>query len=70
MTYSVKEIYYTLQGESAQPERYVDMAFAHFYLQPMDGADSAINTQAVIQYCLANPHWKLSLQTHKIIGIP
>ena len=36
----------------------------------MDGPDGAINTQAAIQYCLDNPHWKLSLQTHKIVGIP
>ncbi len=65
----LKLVYPQPQPE-AQPERFVDMAFSHFYLQPMDGADSAINTQAVIQYCLANPHWKLSLQTHKIVGIP
>lgn len=64
MTYSVKEIYCTLQGEGAR------MAFSHFCLQPMDGAGSAINTQAVIQYCLGNPHWKLSLQPLKIVGIP
>jgi len=70
MTYSVKEIYYTLQGQGTQPERFVDKAFSHFYLQPMDGADSGINTQAVIQYCLGNPHWKLSLQPHKLVGIP
>jgi len=64
------KLVYPQPEPEAQPERFVDMAFAHFYLQPMDGADSAKNTQAVIQYCLANPHWKLSLQTHKIVGIP
>ncbi len=64
------KLVYPQPEPEAQPERFVDMAFSHFYLQPMDGADSAINTQAVIQYCLDNPHWKLSLQTHKIVGIP
>ncbi len=63
------KLVYPQPEPEAQPERFVDMAFSHFYLQPMDGADSAINTQAVIQYCLDNPHWKLSLQTHKIVGI-
>jgi len=54
----------------AQPDRFLDMAFSYFFLQPLDSADGASNTQAAIQYCLDNPRWKLSLQTHKIIGIP
>jgi 7-carboxy-7-deazaguanine synthase (Cx14CxxC type) len=59
------------QAESeAQPEKFADMQFSHYFLQPMDNADQDANVQAAIQYCLENPHWKLSLQTHKIVGIP
>lgn len=46
------------------------MDFQHFFLQPMDGADRARNTELAIAYCLAHPTWRLSLQTHKIVGIP
>ncbi len=53
----------------AQPERFTDLDFEHFYLQPCDDADKAANTAAAIEYCLAHPPWKLSLQTHKLIGI-
>lgn len=44
--------------------------FQHFLVQPMDGPDRAANTQSAIAWCLAHPHWRLSLQTHKIVGIP
>ena len=54
----------------AQPEKFVGMQFSHYFLQPMDSEDRDVNVQATIRYCLENPHWKLSLQTHKIIGIP
>ena len=64
------KLVYPQAEPEAQPERFADMAFSHFFLQPMDNADGAKNTQAAIQYCLDHPHWKLSLQTHKIIGIP
>lgn len=53
----------------AQPERFLSLEFEHFYLQPCDDANKAENTAAAIRYCLANPPWKLSLQTHKLIGI-
>ena len=53
----------------ARPERFEALAFDHFFLQPMDGARRAENTRAAIDYCLAHPRWRLSLQTHKIIGI-
>ena len=52
----------------AMPERFKNLNFEHFYLQPM-GETSTNHTQAVIKYCMSHPHWKLSLQTHKIIGI-
>ncbi len=54
----------------AMPERFEDLAFDHFFLQPMDGVDRAKNTRAAIEYCLKNPAWRLSVQTHKILGIP
>ena len=44
--------------------------FAHRFLQPMDGPDVNRNTQAAVAYCKANPAWRLSLQTHKLLGIP
>ena len=47
-----------------------DLAFAHRWLQPMDGPERVANTTAAVAYCLAHPHWRLSLQTHKLIGIP
>lgn len=53
----------------AEPERFEALAFEHFLLQPMDGPDVARNTQAAVAYCLANPRWQLSLQTHKHLGI-
>ena len=46
------------------------MDFEELYLQPKDGDERNINTQKTIQYCLENPEWKLSLQTHKYMGIP
>ena len=54
----------------AMPDRFTGLAFRHFFLQPMDGPDRAANTQAAIAWCLAHPQWSLSLQTHKITGIP
>ncbi len=49
---------------------FADMEFAHFFLQPKDCEKREANLQATIRYCLDHPLWKLSLQTHKIIGIP
>ncbi len=54
----------------APPERFASLGFDHFFLQPMDGVERDANTRAAIQYCLAHPQWRLSLQTHKLIGIP
>lgn len=55
--------------EGAPPERFEELAFTHFFLQPMDGPDVAANTSAAIEYCLAHPRWRLSLQTHKLLGL-
>src|SRR5450830_1812752 len=54
----------------AEPERYAQLEFKHFFLQPMDGPEKARNTRLATGYCLAHPSWRLSLQTHKLIGIP
>jgi 7-carboxy-7-deazaguanine synthase (Cx14CxxC type) len=54
----------------AEPERYRNLAFDHFFLQPMDSRDREANTHAAVQYCRAHPQWRLSLQTHKLLGIP
>ncbi|MEJ7813279.1 MAG: 7-carboxy-7-deazaguanine synthase [Gemmatimonadaceae bacterium] len=54
----------------AEPERFEGLGFRHFFLQPMDGPDRERNTALAVRYCLAHPRWRLSLQTHKIVGIP
>jgi 7-carboxy-7-deazaguanine synthase (Cx14CxxC type) len=54
---------------SAMPERFADLDFQHFFLQPMDGLEGKKNTQKAIEYCLQHPQWRLSIQTHKVIGI-
>jgi 7-carboxy-7-deazaguanine synthase (Cx14CxxC type) len=56
--------------EGAEPERFEGLAFNHFLLQPMDGPDRARNTALAVAYCKSRPRWRLSLQTHKLIGIP
>ena len=52
-----------------EPERYAALDFTNFFLQPMDGPDVRENTKAALQYCLAHPQWRLSVQTHKWLGI-
>lgn len=54
---------------SAPPERFEQLAFTHFFLQPMDGPALQENTQSAIAYCLAHPRWRLSVQSHKVVGI-
>ena len=53
----------------AEPERFEALPFGEFFLQPMDGPDVAAHTVAAVRYCLDHPRWRLSLQTHKIVGI-
>jgi 7-carboxy-7-deazaguanine synthase (Cx14CxxC type) len=55
--------------EGLAPEDCLDLDFRYRYIQPMDGPDLAANTAAAVAYCKANPEWRLSLQTHKLIGI-
>ena len=54
----------------AMPGRFENLDFDNFFLQPMDGPEVANNTQRVIEYCKRHPKWRLSLQTHKLLGIP
>ena len=56
--------------EGARPEAFQDLEFEHFYLQPMDGPNKEENTRLALEYCLAHPQWRLSIQTHKVLAIP
>ncbi|HZZ80772.1 MAG TPA: 7-carboxy-7-deazaguanine synthase [Gemmataceae bacterium] len=62
----LKLVYPQLGGD---PERYEDLHFDHFFLQPMDGPERARNTQLAVNYCLEHPRWRLSVQTQKVLGI-
>ena len=53
----------------AEPAKYESLAFGQFYLQAMDGPDAARNVELAVAYCLAHPRWRLSLQTHKLLGL-
>ncbi|MFZ1939647.1 MAG: 7-carboxy-7-deazaguanine synthase [Terracidiphilus sp.] len=54
----------------AEPSSFATLKFRNFFLQPMDGPQREANTQAALRYCLEHPQWRLSLQTHKMLGIP
>jgi 7-carboxy-7-deazaguanine synthase len=56
--------------ENAEPELYESLDFHHFFIQPMDGPAREENTRLALRYCLEHPQWRLSLQTHKLLGIP
>ncbi len=70
IVHSGDELKFVYPQEGAEPERYCSLVFQHFFLQPMDGPARQSNTQLALKYCLAHPQWKLSLQTHKQLGIP
>ena len=55
--------------ENSPPEKFAQLDFEHFFLQPMDGSNTALNTERAIEYCLAHPKWRLSIQTHKLVGL-
>ena len=55
--------------ENAPPEEFERLDFRHFFLQPMDGPHTAANTERAIEYCLRHPRWRLSIQTHKLVGL-
>lgn len=63
------KLVYPQPEPEAQPERFMNLAFRHFLIQPLENADAAENTRLSVQYCLDHPQWRLSLQTHKTLGI-
>ena len=63
------KLVYPQAEPEAQPERFASLDFQHFFLQPMDGPRAAENTRLALEYCLRHPRWRLSLQTHKLLGI-
>jgi 7-carboxy-7-deazaguanine synthase (Cx14CxxC type) len=63
------KLVYPQSEAEAQPEKFIDLQFDRFYLQPLDGPDVGTNTRLAIDYCLSHPQWKLSMQTHKVLGI-
>jgi organic radical activating enzyme len=64
------EIKLVFPQAGAEPAQFEQLGFRHYFLQPMDGPERETNTSAALQYCLAHPRWRLSLQTHKLLGIP
>jgi len=65
-----QELKLVFPQEGVDPARFERLGFERFSLQPMDGPERAAATQAAIAYCLEHPRWRLSLQTHKYLGIP
>jgi organic radical activating enzyme len=53
----------------AEPESFSVLNFRHFFLQPMDGPSREANTDLAVAYCMDHPQWRVSLQTHKLMGI-
>ena len=64
-----QELKLVFPQRDADPGQFSALNFDNFYLQPMDGPDAAANTAAAVAYCQQHPQWRLSLQTHKLIGI-
>jgi 7-carboxy-7-deazaguanine synthase (Cx14CxxC type) len=64
------EIKLVFPQAGADPAQFEGLGFSHFFLQPMDGPEREGNTTAALRYCLDHPRWRLSLQTHKLLGIP
>lgn len=67
---SGQELKLVYPQKDLNPAQFETLLFDNFFLQPMDGPERDANTQAAIAYCLAHPRWRLSLQTHKLLGIP
>ena len=67
---SGQELKLVFPQDGADPADYAALAFDAFFLQPMDGPEQAANLAATVAYCMAHPRWRLSLQTHKLAGIP
>jgi 7-carboxy-7-deazaguanine synthase len=67
---SGQELKLVFPQPGVDPARFADLDFERFFLQPMDSADQAANTAAAVAYCLSHPRWRLSVQTHKYLGLP
>jgi 7-carboxy-7-deazaguanine synthase (Cx14CxxC type) len=67
---SGQELKLVFPQKGAEPELFEQLDFQHFFLQPMDGPRRQENTELTLRYCLEHPQWRLSLQTHKLLGIP
>ncbi len=67
---SGSELKLVFPQQGITPEGLSGLGFSHFWLQPMDGEHLAANTAAAIAYCLDHPQWRLSLQSHKFVGLP
>jgi 7-carboxy-7-deazaguanine synthase len=63
------KLVYPQEHPEAQPDRFAHLGFEHFSLQPMDGPYLTENTRRAVEYCLSHPQWRLSLQTHKLLGL-
>lgn len=64
------ELKFVFPQGGVEPNSFESLAFETFRVQPMDGPDVQRNTELAVKYCLENPKWQLSLQTHKFLGIP
>ncbi len=64
------KLVYPQSEAEAQPERFITLDFRHFFLQPRDDGPDVSHVAAAVEYCLKHPQWRLSLQTHKLIGLP
>jgi 7-carboxy-7-deazaguanine synthase len=67
---SGNELKLVFPQSALRPEAVSSLSFQNFYLQPMDGLEQKRNTELAVRYCLDHPQWRLSLQTHKFLGIP
>jgi len=67
---SGQEMKFVYPQAGAEPEQFAHLDFEYFFLQPMDSNDHEKNTELAIAYCLAHPQWRLSLQIHKLLGLP
>jgi 7-carboxy-7-deazaguanine synthase (Cx14CxxC type) len=66
---SGQELKLVFPQAGVDPEKFIYLNFQHFFLQPLDGPDLAVNTKLAVEYILAHPKWRLSLQLHKTLGI-
>ena len=67
---SGNELKFIYPQKNIEPEQFEHLEFDHFLLQPMDDNNHPLNTERALAYCQAHPHWQLSVQTHKYLGLP